>query len=156
MVLTRLTALVIALLVPHSSLALDCDPAPVDRALVESDLVFAGLVTSVRLGDPNHRDREPATIVDFKVLRAWKGPQGRTATVHTNRRPWLDEGYGFLVGEAYLVFALRNTPEVARMLRLRLDSRAFVVRSCGGTTSFRTPYTSNREHQLRALIETRK
>ncbi|MBM3789483.1 MAG: hypothetical protein FJW35_03925 [Acidobacteria bacterium] len=81
------------------------------RALTEADLVFTGLVESIRLWNPKSIPGISDTLVaEFKVFEVFKGSKRRKFLIGTggggatSKGPG-DCGYPFCAGEKYLVYA---------------------------------------------------
>lgn len=145
--------LTLVLGVSDKALACDCDPAAVGRALSLSDIVFTGHVIGMRLVDPNDPGAEALTIVEFRVTRRWKGGKDAVATLHTQRSHSTCKGYEFQLGDTYLVFARKNTPDESHRYKIIGDQTiTYGVDLCGGTTSFTNPRTRERERQLEQLL----
>ena len=132
--------------------ACDCSMARPAIALERADLVYSGPVVSARLARPSESDGEALTIVEFAIARSWKGkPTGR-AVLHTQRNFASCDGKDFVVGQRYLVFARRNTPEVSRRYPVPAGTVTYGVSMCGGTQAQATGVTSAYEQELNRLL----
>ena len=129
--------------------ACDCSLMPVRLALGSNDLVFSGVVTSVRLTQ-QQADGDGLTIVELSVEKSWKGAPMRLVTLHFHHNEAACEGYAFAVGQRYVVFAKRNPPGFSDLYRLG-SALTYGVTRCGGTSLQTNPLTRERERQLDAL-----
>ena len=144
-------AVMVGTFFPASAEACDCSMLRPAVALERADLVFSGPVVSARLARPSEPDGEALTIVEFAIARSWKGrPTGRVI-LHTQRNFYSCEGKDFLVGQRYLVFARRNTPEVSRRYSVPQGTVTYGVFMCGGTQAQRPNVTSDYEQELNRL-----
>lgn len=90
---------------------LACDKKPLvpSEALVESDVVFRGVVDNLQyLDHPEKSETEPRIIVTFRISEVWKGPADKILTIHTTHNKTTCNGYVFKAGEEYLVYARYN------------------------------------------------
>jgi hypothetical protein len=111
-----------------------------------------GPVVSARLAEPSQPDGEALTIVEFAIARSWKGRATGRVILHTQRNISSCEGKDFLVGQRYLVFARKNTPEVSRRYSVPSGTVTYGVWMCGGTQSQRPGVTSPYEQELNRLL----
>jgi len=146
-----LVAAVATVVYGSPTFACDCAPAPVARALRDADLVFSGIVTSVRLAQKALSEGEALTIVELTPGKWWKGAPLQAVTLHTHRNLFTCEGYEFVVGESYVVFARRNTVGTAERYGLRPSTVTYGVTLCGGTTPQRTGPGGRLEEELDRL-----
>jgi hypothetical protein len=137
--------------IPRAAFACSCDPAPVANALKAADIAFSGVVTSVRLAQQVLSEGEAPTIVESRMLRSWKNATANTVTLYTQRNLSTCEGYEFIVGERYVVFARRNSSKQASRYAVGPTAVTPGVGLCTGTSSFRMPATRERERQLLRL-----
>ena len=126
---------VLALLIVHAAVwaagpaaasAETCERATLDQSLAASEAVFSGVVAAAQLVGP-----ELDTVrVDIVPTRVFKGESADRYVVHT-RRP--AEGFEFVAGEHYVVFAHANgrtsPPEIDG-----LSATALVTTTCTYTT----------------------
>ena len=144
----------VTLALVHAAPALACDCSmrkPAD-ALEQADLVFSGPVVSARLARPSEPDGEALTIVEFAIARSWKGrPIGRIV-LHTQRNSVSCEGKDFIVGQRYLVFARKNSPQVSRRYPVPSGTVTYGVSMCGGTQAQAFGVTSPYEQELNRLV----
>jgi hypothetical protein len=129
--------------------ACDCSLMPVRLALGSNDLVFSGVVTSVRLTQ-QQADGDGLTIVELSVQKSWKGAPMPLVRLHFHHNEAACEGYAFAVGQRYVVFAKRNMPGFSERYGMQ-STVTYGVTLCGGTSSQTNPLTRERERQLDAL-----
>jgi hypothetical protein len=115
-------------------------------------VVVSGIVTSVRLVRTDQPLGEAPTIVEVSVQRSWKGTPAPTLILHTQRNLSSCNGFEFVVGDRYLVFATRNSAAVTQQYGLPSTTLTYGVTSCGGTSSGRNPITKKREQQLAEIL----
>jgi hypothetical protein len=93
--------LVLLLIVAGANIAYACEPVIPKHPFRDAKIVFFGeLVEATETNDRCSR------VVKFKVERYWKGKTTEYVTLETPTT--LCCGYGFRVGEKYLVFAYRE------------------------------------------------
>jgi hypothetical protein len=129
--------------------ACDCSLMPVRLALGPNDLVFSGVVTSVRLTQ-QQADGDGLTIVELSVQKSWKGAPMPSVRLHFHHNEAACEGYAFAAGQRYVVFAKRNLPGFSERYRMQ-SAVTYGVTLCGGTSLQTNPLTRERERQLDAL-----
>ena len=102
----------------------DCVAVTVSDAKRAAILVFEGTVTSVTV--LKHPERQAV----FRVHRAWKGNVGEDVTAHYAESV---EGPMLNVGDRRIVFAVRHTPEVGKVVGTGDGvRREFWVPPCSG------------------------
>lgn len=95
-------------LAASSAQACRCRPPPRPSvAAAQSEAVFVGTVLSARPSWSGARPSDAEVddahyVVTFRVAARWRGAAGATVTVRT---AWARCGYGFEVGQTYLVYA---------------------------------------------------
>ena len=94
---------------------------------------------------------EAATVVEFAVLHGWKGVAAGTTTLHTQRNMVSCDGYEFVVGVTYLVFATENGPTQAERYHVSPSTKTYGVSLCGGTTVLWDARGRDREQQAQRL-----
>jgi hypothetical protein len=144
--------IVAALLDANPVFACDCAAPPLADTFRAADVVFAGVVTAVRLPRPTEPDGEALTVVEIGVRKAWKGVRAQTVTLHTHRNLFSCDGHEFVVGQRYLVFAARNAPEISARYGLPRDAVTYGVTLCGGTLLEQLPLAREHERALDRLV----
>jgi hypothetical protein len=139
------------LLFSRPAFACDCVTGPIPQVFKATDLVFSGIVTTVRLANPQQFEGEAPTVVELTVRRPWKGVQAATVTLRTQRNRYSCEGFEFVVGQEYLVFANRNPPG---RYGLSAGTTTFGVSLCGGTTPLSQRTAFEREQEVKSLAGT--
>lgn len=101
------TILVLVLLTcPLAVQACSCAPPSAKEAYDDADVVFAGKVTKVTYVDSARGNcDEPRIIVHFQVRVYWKGKVHSRMTLHTVENRCSCDGYDFIQGETYLIYA---------------------------------------------------
>ncbi len=90
----------------EKSLACSCMVTPeplkkqIQKAFTGADAIFSGEVIEIKKSSAD----EYNVLVNFKVAKSWKGNVGKEVTINTAGDSAMC-GYGFEVGEKYLVYA---------------------------------------------------
>jgi hypothetical protein len=107
----------LCLLFEGLGLGCSCQAVPIREAYKAASVVFSGTVVRVdhlrvketllpdgrrHISPPDHDDH---TVVTFDVHLGWKGPIERLAQVHATVRPSVCDGYRFMLGKTYVVYA---------------------------------------------------
>ncbi len=106
----RITITYIALLMLSANV-LACDKTELEpaKAFNTADVIFRGNVENLQyLDDPETTKVEPRIIVTFRVSKVWKGPLEKSLTIHTTYNKSTCNGYAFISGREYLVYARFN------------------------------------------------
>lgn len=108
--------------------------APVE-AFNAADVIFRGNVENLQyLDDPKTTIIEPRIIVTFKISRVWKGPPEKSLTIHTTYNKSTCNGYAFISGREYLVYASFNRRADNFLARLFAPGKSTLgVKVYGGT-----------------------
>lgn len=101
------TILVLVLLTfPLTAQACSCPRPSAQEAYKDTKVIFAGKVTKVMYVDSTEEGcDEPRIIVHFQVSAYWKGNVQTSMTLHTVENRCSCDGYDFIEGETYLVYA---------------------------------------------------
>ncbi|MFA6473354.1 MAG: hypothetical protein WCV85_00595 [Patescibacteria group bacterium] len=103
--------MLVLLAFPLTAQACSCIPPSAQESYKDADVIFAGKVTKVIYVDDSTGIGcdEPRTIVHFQVGAYWKGNARVSMTLHTVENRCSCDGYDFIEGETYLVYAYEET-----------------------------------------------
>jgi hypothetical protein len=110
----------IAFFVAGNLAATDCVELSQRRAFREAFLVFRGSVAKVELVVA---DRSEPMVVTFKVDRGWKGPVKDYIRLFAFGSPPSGDGYRFVEGNRYVIYATNDVPLTWDALRKLLGGR---------------------------------
>lgn len=99
--LAFLVAVFAGLTMTNPGLATSCWRPSAAEHIASADTIFYGEVIGGQFGPADNKDN----IVEFKVLRAYKGVQGETIRIEYFNDHGGLRGWGFAEGQATLVFA---------------------------------------------------
>jgi len=99
------------------------------EGVTSSHAIFTGEVTKI---EPNEATKFGGLEITLQVKKAWKGALGDEVQVHT-AASGAACGYGFAMGQTYLVYATRDE---ADPMRVSLCSRTALVERAGEDLAF--------------------